>query len=55
MEKLKQMRQTMTISEIARKIGTSEMNVYRWTTGRAKMSEAWRELVRQRTDDGRKE
>lgn len=32
--------------ELARAIGTTEMNIYRWLNGKSKMSKAWVEVMK---------
>ena len=46
-DKLKELRKTMTISEIARLVGTSEANIHRWTTDKAKMTKIYQSVVGQ--------
>ena len=46
-DKLKELRKTKTITEIARLVGTSEANIHRWTTDKAKMTKVYQSVVGQ--------
>jgi DNA-directed RNA polymerase specialized sigma subunit len=51
-KKLIELRKTKSVTEIAKIIGTSDMNVYRWTTGKVdKIGTAWKTLIKQRIDN----
>ena len=51
-DKLKEMRKTKSVAEIAREVGVCERNIHRWTSEDKPMSNMAKELIKQRIEDG---
>ena len=53
-EKLKEMRKTKSVAEIAREVGVCERNIHRWTSEGKPMSDMAKALLEQKLKDKNK-